>query len=120
MASGALHVGRVEPAKPIRMQNCPASGHPIRSKLRANRIIHVRKRNVLDHNFTSFGNERVHLRGAEPPFLKTTTMSSDATKDLSISDLLRLLSEKLDVECARLRETPLPATSLKSEVSAAQ
>ena len=119
MASGALHVGRVEPAKPTRMQNFP-TGRPFRSKLRANRIIHVRKWNVLGHDFTSFGNERVHLRGAEPPFLKTATMSLDATKDLSISDLLCLLREKLDAECAKLRETPLPATLLKSEVSAAQ
>ena len=48
-------------------------------------------------------------------------MSVDAAKDLSISDLLRLLGEKLDVECIKLRETrlspTLPTTSLKSEVS---
>ena len=48
-------------------------------------------------------------------------MSLDTTKDLSISDLLRLLGEKLDVECIKLREAPLSPTlstiSLKLEVS---
>ena len=51
-------------------------------------------------------------------------MSLHAAKDLSISDLLRLLGEKLDVECTGLRETPfspaLPAISLKEEASALQ
>ena len=45
----------------------------------------------------------------------------DTTMDLSISDLLRLLGEKINVECIRLRETPLspalPAISVESEVS---
>ena len=48
-------------------------------------------------------------------------MSLDTMKDLSISDLLRLLGEKLNIECIRLQETPLSpassAISLKSEVS---
>ena len=48
-------------------------------------------------------------------------MSLETAKDLSISDLLRLLGERLDVECIKLRGTPLsPASSvisLKSEVS---
>ena len=61
------------------------------------------------------------VRGAESRSPATSTMSLDTAKDLSISDLLRLLGEKLDVECARLRETPLspalPAFSLKSEAS---
>ena len=47
-------------------------------------------------------------------------MSSEAAHDLSISDLLRLLNEKLSLECVRLRETRLPpvisTVSLESEV----
>ena len=43
------------------------------------------------------------------------------TRNLSISDLLRLLNEKLDLECIRSRETLLrpmvSAASLESEVS---
>ena len=42
-------------------------------------------------------------------------------RDLSIPDLLRLLNEKLGLECTRLQETPLPpvsTASLESEVSA--
>ena len=43
-------------------------------------------------------------------------------RDLSIADLLRLLGEKLDLECTRLRGTCLAPTVspslLKSEVSA--
>jgi hypothetical protein len=48
-------------------------------------------------------------------------MSLEAVRDFSIIDLLRALSEKLDLECTRLRETRLaPAVSpalLESEVS---
>ena len=50
-----------------------------------------------------------------------TVMSLEAARNLSIPDLLRVLNEKLGLECARLRETPLPpvvsAASLESEVS---
>ena len=34
-------------------------------------------------------------------------MSLEATRDLSFTDLLRVLSDKLDLECTRLRETAL-------------
>lgn len=52
-------------------------------------------------------------------------MSLEAARGLSIPDLLRLLNEKLGVECAWVREIPLspavPAASLReslgSEVS---
>ena len=50
-----------------------------------------------------------------------TVMSLEATRDLSIPDLLCLLNEKLGLECTRLQETPLPplaaTASLESEVS---
>ena len=49
-------------------------------------------------------------------------MSLEAAYNLSISDLLRVLSEKLGLESSKLRETSLPltclASSLESEVSA--
>jgi hypothetical protein len=35
-------------------------------------------------------------------------MSLEATHDLSITDLLHVLSEKLALECTKLRETALP------------
>ena len=44
-------------------------------------------------------------------------------RDLSIPDLLRLLNEKLGLECTRLQETPLPPVStalLESEVGASE
>ena len=45
-------------------------------------------------------------------------MSLETAKDLSVSDLLRLLGEKLDVECTKLRENPLsPSLPAISEVS---
>ena len=48
-------------------------------------------------------------------------MSLEAAYNLSISDLLRVLSEKLGLESSKLRETSLPltcsASSLESEVS---
>ena len=55
--------------------------------------------------------------------LVTTIMSKlKAARDLSIPDLLRLLNEKLGLECAKLQKSPLPpvvsASSLKPEVSA--
>ena len=53
--------------------------------------------------------------------ITATIMSLDTARGLSIPDLLRLLNDKLGLECARLRETPLPpivATApLESEVS---
>ena len=54
--------------------------------------------------------------------LVTTIMSKlKAARDLSIPDLLRLLNEKLGLECTRLRETPLPplasVASSESEVN---
>ena len=48
-------------------------------------------------------------------------MSLDAARDLSIPDLLRVLNEKLGLECSRLQKTYFPpvssAASLESEVS---
>ena len=48
-------------------------------------------------------------------------MSLEIARDLSIPDLLRMLKERLDLECNNVREAPLPLTmptaSLKSEVS---
>ena len=48
-------------------------------------------------------------------------MSLEAARGLSIPDLLRLLNEKLGLECTRVREIPLspavPAPTLGSEVS---
>ena len=45
----------------------------------------------------------------------------EAARNLSILDLLRVLNEKLDLECTRLRETRLPpvvsTASLGPEVS---
>ena len=55
------------------------------------------------------------------PEALTATMSPETARDLSISDLLRLLNEKLGQECTRLLETSLPSlvsvALLKSEVS---
>ena len=46
-------------------------------------------------------------------------MSLEAAYDLSIQDLLRVLNERLGLECARIREiSPSQAASLESEVSA--
>lgn len=56
--------------------------------------------------------------------LETATMSLDAARNLSIPDLLRVLNEKLGLECSRLQNTPLPpassTASLESEVSVPQ
>lgn len=45
----------------------------------------------------------------------------ESASDLSISDLIRVLNEKLGLACTKLRETSLPpslsSTSLESEVS---
>ena len=41
-------------------------------------------------------------------------MSLKATRDLSIADLLHVLSEKLDLEYTSLRETALPPKSVVS------
>ena len=53
--------------------------------------------------------------------LAVTIMSLEAARDLSIPDLLRLLNEKLGLECTRLREIPLPplasVASSESEVN---
>jgi len=47
-------------------------------------------------------------------------MSLEAARELSIPELLRVLGEKLDAECSRVREIPLPpaasAASLEPEV----
>ena len=52
-------------------------------------------------------------------------MSLEAARSLSIPDLLRVLSEKLNLECTRSQETPLPpvftpASAVESEVRAPQ
>ena len=52
-------------------------------------------------------------------------MSSEAALDLSIPELLRVLNEKLGLECTRAREIRLPAvpasiTSLEAEASIPQ
>ena len=48
-------------------------------------------------------------------------MSLGIARDLSIPDLLRMLRERLDLECNRVRYAPLlltvPLAPLKSEVS---
>ena len=54
--------------------------------------------------------------------LATTTMSEfEATRNLSVPDLLRLLKEKLGLEHAKLRGGPFPpaapTASLEAEVS---
>jgi hypothetical protein len=41
-------------------------------------------------------------------------MSLEAARDLSFTDLLLMLTEKLDLECSRLRETVLPPKSVVS------
>jgi len=43
-------------------------------------------------------------------------MPLEAARDLSIPDLLRVLNEKLCLECTRLQEAPLPPASVESEV----
>ena len=64
---------------------------------------------------------RVTVTGGRPKTRTTTIMPLEAACDLSISDLLHLLKEKLDLECTRLQESPLPplaaTASLESEVS---
>ena len=49
-------------------------------------------------------------------------MSLEAARELSIPNLLRLLNDKLNLECTRLRETPparvVPASTVESEVRA--
>ena len=57
------------------------------------------------------------LRRASP------IMSLEAARNLSIPDLFHLLGEKLDLECTRLQEAPLPpvmtpVSELESEVRA--
>ena len=48
-------------------------------------------------------------------------MTLETARDLSIADLLRMLNEKLGLECTRVQGTRLPpavsATSLEREVS---
>ena len=59
--------------------------------------------------------------GDRPKAPATTTVSMETDRGLSIPDLLRLLNEKLGLECTRLQETPLPPVStalLELEVSA--
>ena len=63
----------------------------------------------------------VKLFGVICPQGQPITMSLEAARDLSIQDLLRVLNEKLGLECTTLRHTPLPpavsAASLEPEVS---
>ena len=42
-------------------------------------------------------------------------MSLEAARELSISELLRMLDEKLGMECFRVREIPLPPTVSAAE-----
>ena len=53
--------------------------------------------------------------------LQPTTMSQEATRDLSIQDLLRMLGDKLSLECSRIQRVPLSrvvsTTELELEVS---
>ena len=68
------------------------------------------------------------LRGYKPPYLPhtctaATTMSLEAALDLSVPQLLRVLDEKIGLECSRVRGIRLPPistsiTSLEVEVSA--
>ena len=58
-------------------------------------------------------------------YLAATTMSLEAALSLSVPELLRVLNEKLGLECTRAREIrlpPVPAsiTSLGTEVSGSQ
>jgi len=51
-------------------------------------------------------------------------MSLEAALNLSVPDLLRVLNDKLILECTRVREIPLPPvlasiTTLRAEVSTA-
>ena len=63
----------------------------------------------------------VTVTSVRPETLTATIMSLETARDLSIPDLLRLLNEKLGLECTRLQETPPPplvdTASLESEVS---
>ena len=64
---------------------------------------------------------QVTVTGDCPEAPTATIMSLDTARGLSIPDLLRLLNEKLGLECTRLQETPPPplvdTASLESEVS---
>jgi len=44
-------------------------------------------------------------------------MPLDVARDLSLSELFRVLNEKLDLECTRLQESRLSAAETESEVS---
>lgn len=47
-----------------------------------------------------------------------TIMSLEAARDFSIPDLLRLVDKKLDLECIRIRVSPITSAALlESEVS---
>jgi hypothetical protein len=47
-----------------------------------------------------------------------TTMTLEAAHNLSVLDLLRVLNEKLDLECTKIQTSPVVSTvSLESEVS---
>ena len=64
---------------------------------------------------------RVTVTDDRPEALTATIMSLDTARGLSIPDLLRLLNDKLGLECTRLQETPLSlqvtTASLEPEVS---
>ena len=71
---------------------------------------------------TGSGRERVAKSRYRSRFWTAPlTMPFEAARDLSIPDLLRVLSEKLNQECSRLQENPLPpvvtpAFEVESEV----
>jgi len=86
--------------------------------------IEAGKRNTSGPRWIFHGPPPGHqLRSSVGPFeFAATTMSKfEATRDLSIPDLLRLLKEKLGLEQAKLRIGPFPsavsAASLESAVS---
>ena len=69
----------------------------------------------------TLGNRLVCIPDRHQPHLSVTTMPLKITNDLSVLELLRLLNEKLGLECTRLREIrvspAISVTSLELEVS---
>ena len=68
-----------------------------------------------------FLSPRKQITSLLTPLLEATTMSLEVAYNLSISDLLHVLNEKLGLESSKLRGISLPTTcsagSLESEVS---
>ena len=67
-----------------------------------------------------FGSRDVNYQATLPAaFLcGTTVMSLETVRDLSVPDLLHILSEKLNMECMRMRLSPAMSVALlESEVS---